>query len=134
MPSIFAASESKVLVNGTEVEGVRSIDYRHVQRRENVYALGSTERLDSVSGPQHVEGRLTVASASAVLDGLQHDTVFQVIAQLKKGDSGTTVSFVDCEIHETSFSLEVGGFGEAVYGFTATRVTREPLQGGGGGG
>jgi hypothetical protein len=50
VPTLFAANESQVLVAGNAVEGVRSIDYRRVQARENVYGLGSHERIGLVGG------------------------------------------------------------------------------------
>jgi len=65
MPTIFAASESTVLVDGEPVEGVQGIDYRTRHDRTNIYALGSTERVGVVSGAYEVQGRLRVASASS---------------------------------------------------------------------
>jgi len=125
MPKIFAASESAVLVNGEPVEGVRSIDYRRQQARENVYAIGSTERIGMTSGPLVVEGRITVASTCPALDALALDAPFQVSARLQHGETRMTVSFDDCFLLEKSFALGVGGHGEAIYAFTATRVREE---------
>ena len=62
MATLFAASESSVMVDGEAIDGVRAIEYRFQQQRSNVYALGSTERVGMVSGGQTVEGRLRVAS------------------------------------------------------------------------
>lgn len=125
MPAIFAASESTVQVDGENVEGVRSIDYRFNQVRENVYALGSVERIGMVSGAQKVEGVLKVASTSKKLNGMAGDQKFQVIAQLKHGETKMTVTFDECYLLEKSFEIVVGGRGEAVYTFTATRVREE---------
>ena len=36
-----------------------------------------------------------------------------------------TVTFDDCYLLEKSFDIEVGGHGEAVYSFTATRMHEE---------
>ncbi len=122
MPTIFAANESKVLVENDPVEGVRSIEYRRVQSRESIYALGGAERIGLVSGALIVEGRLTVASTSPKLDGLTPDKAFQITVQLQQGNSKLSVGFHDCYIQEKSFQLGVGGHGESVYSFTATRV------------
>ena len=73
MPTIFAANESSVLLNGELVEGVNAIDYRHQQDRQNIYALGSAERVGMTSGPQSVEGRLSVVSTSAAFNALTGD-------------------------------------------------------------
>jgi hypothetical protein len=125
MPTIFAANESMVMVDGETIEGMRSIEYRHHQVRENLYALGSVERIGLISGPQLVEGQLKVASTSPALDGLTGDTQFQISAQLKHGDTQMTVTFDECYLQEKTFDMGVGGHGEAIYSFTATRVREE---------
>ena len=127
MPTIVAANESSVQVNGQPVEGVRSIEYRKRQARENVYTFGSAERVTLTSGAQVVEGRLTVASASPAIDALDAALPFEVVAQLKHGATQLTVSFNECFLVEKTFALGVGGYGEAVYAFTATRV-REAVE------
>jgi len=124
MPTVFAANESSVMVNGQPVEGVRAIEYRRLQSRQNVYALGSAERIGMVSGPMSVEGRLTVASTSAGLDGVA-DVQFQVTAQLKQGGTSMTVTFDECFMLEKNFQMGTGGHGEAVYSFSAARVREE---------
>lgn len=122
MPTVFAASESSVTVDGDAVEGVQGIDYRVVRSRRNVYALGSIERVDVISGASDVEGRLRVASANAKLDGMGGEQLFQIIANLRHGQTESTLTFDDCYLTEKTFDLSVGGNGEAVYKFTATRV------------
>lgn len=125
MPTIFAASESKVLIDGEAIEGVRALDYRFQQDRSNVYALGSTERIGMVSGPQSVDGRLKVASTNGKLNGLIGDAPFQISSLLKHGDTSMTVTFDDCYLTDKQFEIGVGGVGEMVYSFTATRVREE---------
>jgi hypothetical protein len=126
MPTIFAANESAILVEGQPVEGVTGLDYRRRQVRSNVYALGSAERIGVVSGLQSVEGRLTVASTSPALDALDPVKPFQVTAQLKRGDTKMTVTFDECMMEGKSFGIGVGDRGEAVYEFSAARVREEP--------
>jgi hypothetical protein len=125
MPTIFAANESSVMVNNKAVDGVRSIEYRKQQARENVYSLGSAERIGLVSGAQVVEGKLTVASTSPDLDGIADTASFSVIATLKHADKQMTVTFDECYLTEKDFDMSVGSHGEAVYSFTATRVREE---------
>lgn len=125
MPTLFAANESSVLVDGEPVEGVRAIDYRHHQVRQNVYAMGSAERIGMVSGPQYVEGKLKVASTSPKLDTLTGESQFQISAQLKHGEVQMTVTFDECYLMEKSFDITVGSHGESTYSFTATRVREE---------
>lgn len=125
MPTIYAANESVVLVDGQAVEGVRALEYRSRTVRSDVYAIGASERIGVVTGPQSVEGRIRVASASPVVDGVAPNAFFQIAAQLRQGDTQVTVSFDECLLVEKSFGLAAGGHGEAVYAFTATRVREE---------
>lgn len=125
MPTILAANESAVLLDGKPVEGVRSIEYRQQQTRENVYGLGSAERIGITSGALVVEGRLRVASASPALAAIPSDKPFQISALLKHGSTTMTVSFDECYVTEKSFAMAVSSFGESIYSFTATRVREE---------
>jgi hypothetical protein len=125
MPTLFAANESQVLVAGKPVEGVRSIDYRRAQARENVYGLGSNERIGLVSGAQLIEGVLRVASTAAALDALGAEQSVQISAVLKHGNTSMTVTFDECFLQEKTFELASGSHGLAVYAFTATRMREE---------
>ena len=125
MPTIIAANESTVMVGTDTIDGVRSLQYRRQQQRLNVYALGSAERIGMISGPSSVEGRLPVASTSPGLDALGPSDSFQVIANLKRGDTALTVTLDECFLTEKTFALSVGEHGEAVYAFTAARVTEK---------
>src|SRR5688572_11208370 len=128
MATLFAASESTVMVDGEPLEGVRAIEYRFQQQRSNVYALGSTERIGMVSGAQQVEGRLSVASTSAKLNSLTG--MFQVVATLSHTGADNKkrimeVSFDECYLIDKSFSIQTNGHGEAVYTFSAVRLREE---------
>jgi hypothetical protein len=124
--TIFAANESSVQVNGTALEGVRSVEYRFHQARTNVYALGSAERIGMISGAQSVEGRIRVASTASALDGLMGDVSFDVLAILRHGETALEVAFQECYLTEKSFDMSVGAHGEAIYTFTAARVVEAP--------
>jgi len=119
--TIFAANESQVLVNGQAIEGVRALEYRRAQARENIFGLGTNERVGVVSGGQVLEGRVRVASAAPALDALTVDQTFQLQAVLVHGSTRMTVDFDECLLQEKAFELGAGGHGEAVYSFTATR-------------
>jgi hypothetical protein len=123
--TIFAANESQVLVNGKAVDGVRSLEYRVVQTRENIYGLGTNERIGMVSGAQVLEGRLRVVSTSPLLDQLGANEAFQISAVLVHDSTKMNVAFDECYLQERTFDLAVGGFGETVYAFTATRPQKE---------
>jgi hypothetical protein len=125
MPTVFAANESTVTVNGKPVEGVVSLEYQRSQTRSNLYALGSAQRIGMISGPAAVEGRLTVASTSPDLDGLDPEASFQVIANLKRGTTAMTVTIDECYLTDKSFALGVGDHGQAVYAFSATTIVEK---------
>jgi hypothetical protein len=122
MPTIYAACESTVLVDGDPVDGVQGIDYRMRRDRSNIYALGSTERVGVISGAYDVQGRLRVTSASEKLDGLGGEQLFQIVAKLRHGEVEATVTFDDCYLTEKSFDLSVNGQGAAIYSFSAARM------------
>jgi hypothetical protein len=124
MATVFAANETKVLIGSEELQGVRSIEYRQSQVRQNVYALGSAERVAMISGAQSVEAVLRIASTSKTLNEMA-DAMFQVTAQLKHGESTMTVTFDECFLQSKSFQMGVGEHGEATYSFTAARVREE---------
>jgi hypothetical protein len=125
VPTIFAANESRVMVNGNAIEGVRSLAYRRAQARESVYAIGSAERIGVVSGSAVFEGQLRVASTAQPLDEIPADTSFQISAVLTHGDARMTVTLDECYLQEKSFDMSVSSHGESVYSFTATRAREE---------
>ena len=125
MATLFAANESTVMIDGERIEGVRTVEYRKAQARDNVYALGSAERIGIVSGAQAVEGLIRVASTNTALDSKLGDNQFQVTAQLQHGDTTMTVTFDECYLLDKDFSIGIGGVGEAIYRFNATRVREE---------
>lgn len=126
MPTIYAANESSVLVDGQAVEGVQALEYRRLAQRSNIYAVGSAERIGVISGGISVDGRIRVASASPSLDAKMGDAFVQITAVLRHGETEVTLSFQDCLLTEKTFALGVGGHGEATYAFTATRVSQDP--------
>lgn len=125
MATIFSASESTVQVDGVGIEGVRSIEYRHQQARSSVYALGSTERLTTISGPQSVEATIRVASTNTKLNEQSPQAMCQITALLKHGTTTMTVTFDECFLLEKRFEIGVGGHAETVYSFAATRVREQ---------
>ena len=125
MPTLFSANESSVMVDGEAIEGVQAIEYRTRQERENVFALGSGERIGLISGTKTVEGQITVSSTSPGLDALTGEKKFQITAQLKHGETKMNVTFDDCYLLDKSYDMGISGLGETVYNFTATRVREE---------
>lgn len=120
--TIYAANESNVLVNGEPIRGVRAIEFRTTTARNDLYAVGSSERIGVITGQRAVEGRIRVASTAPALDALVGDEFFQIAAPLRQGENETTVSIDECLLTDTTFAMDAGGHGETVYAFTATRI------------
>jgi len=132
MARIFSANSSSVLVDNENVEGLRSIEYKLLRERNDVFAVGSEERVAVYYGARRVVGRLVVASASAKLDGLAASSAaFQVVANLRHGDASRSVAFDDCHLESKEFSMGTGGHGEMIYSFSATRIREEDGAAGG---
>lgn len=125
MATLFAANESTVMIDGEPVLGVRAVEYRKQQARQNIYALGSAERVGMISGAQAVEGQIRVTSTNAALDEKLGERPFQITAQLQHGDTRMVVTFDDCYLLDKDFTIGVGGVGEALYRFNAARVREE---------
>lgn len=129
MPTVFAANRSNVLVNGAALDGLQSLVYRVVTEREDIRAVGSTERVDVIFGLRTVRGELVVKSANFTLDGLLDKRAkFQLVATLKRTegtDDKRTVSFDDCFVEGKAFQLDAHGSPTTAYAFSATRVREE---------
>ncbi|WP_261565092.1 hypothetical protein [Frankia gtarii] len=126
MPQIFTAFASEARVNNDVIEGLQSIDYRHVRNRHDVGAIGTDERVAVYFGLRFVTGALRVASGNATLDGLlDSGTEFVVSTVLRHGDASRKVTFEGCVLDEKTFTLSTEAHGEAVYTFSATRVREE---------
>lgn len=132
MATVFTANSSGILVDGQQVPGVRGIDYLHEREQNDVFGLGSEERIAVYYGPSRVKGRLRVSSAAPALDALSASgAAFQVVANLKHGETSRSVAFDDCYMQSKEFTLGSGGHGETVYIFRSTRVREEDAAGGG---
>src|SRR3954454_19555524 len=130
MFAAFSSNESSIMVDGETVEGMQSLAFRTVAQREDVRAVGTSERVAVVFGLRLVQGELAVRSASYKLDGLLRDqTRFHLVASLKQDNSANspkrTLSFDECYVEEKEFAMGAGGSVTTTYVFTATRLREE---------
>jgi hypothetical protein len=126
MPQIYTAYASEVKVNEETIEGLQAIDYKVLNGRQHVGAVGSNERIAVYFTMKYVVGTLRVASANKTLDGLvQSNAEFSISATLKHNDTTRRVSFDACYMEDKEFSLDAQKHGETIYSFTATRVREE---------
>jgi hypothetical protein len=126
MPQVYTAYESEVKINEETIEGLQAIDYKVVNGRQHIGAVGTTERIAVYFGLKYVMGTLRVASGNKTLDGLmQSNAEFSVSATLKHGEATRRVSFDACYMEDKEFSMDAQKHGETVYAFTAARVREE---------
>lgn len=130
MTMVFAANRSKVQVDGEPVDGLQSLAFRVLTAKQDIPAIGQSERIEVIFGLRTVQGELSVRSVSAKLDGhLAGQIKFQIVAELKKdeGDKAPkrTLSFDDCYVEGKTFSLDASGTALTTYSFNATRVREE---------
>lgn len=130
MATVFSANRSNVLVDGEAIEGLQSLTFRVVTEREDIRAIGSSERVTVSFGLRTVLGEITVRSANYKLDDhLKDQSKFQIVANLKKDEAADspkrTLSFDECFVENKDFQISAGGTAQTVYTFTATRVREE---------
>ncbi|MCD1294322.1 hypothetical protein CUJ83_04830 [Methanocella sp. CWC-04] len=125
--SIWSATDSKVLIDSTEVEGLQSLEYKVNRSRSDIIAVGKDVRQGVEYGVKVITGTLKVKSSCPALDQKLNQkeveqSKFTVSAQLKKGSTQKTVSFQDCYLDGREFSIDVNGVGISIYTFTATDI------------
>jgi hypothetical protein len=125
MPKILSANRTNVLINGKAVEGLQEIAYRVVTPHTDIEAIGASERVGVVFGPTRVVGHLRVRSVVDDLEGLlAARSEFQIFASVHAEGSDDVlheVSLEQCRLSGKQYAMGVGGVGETIYEFTATR-------------
>lgn len=125
--SIWSATESKVMIDSTEIEGLQSIEYKVNRSRTDIIAVGKPLRQGVEYGVKVVNGKLRVKSSCPPLDAKLsasnlEEAKFTLQAQLKKGETKKDVTFQDCYLDDREFAMEVNGVGIAIYTFSATDI------------
>jgi hypothetical protein len=126
---IVSAQESKVTIDGTEVEGLQSIDFKITRTQADISAIGWLERIGVDSGQVIVKGALRIRSLNSSLDDLLYmpvPTPFNMVVTLNKGEEQVRqITFDECYLDDKSFEMSATGVGLTVYNFTATRAREE---------
>lgn len=129
----MAASASKIMVDGKDVPGVQSIDFKISRNRQNIHTISTDERMGAYYGALFVQGTLKVRSAYAELDKKMYETItglkhFQVVVELTPQGSDKAVkkiTFDECYLEEKTFGMDATGVAVTTYYFTSTRVREE---------
>jgi uncharacterized protein (UPF0179 family) len=125
--SIWSATESKVMVDSTEIEGLQSIEYKVSRGRSDIVAIGQPLRQGVEYGVKVINGKLSVKSSCPILDQKLNkinlgEAKFTLSAQLKKNNQQKSVTFQDCYLDDREFSMQVNGVGIAIYTFSAMDI------------
>jgi hypothetical protein len=126
---IVSAAKSKVMINGEEVQGLQSIDFKVRRRQADVEAVGLLERIGVESGQVIVNGTLRISSLHTLLDDILYapnPQSFNMVAVLNRNDKQIRkITFDECFLDDKSFELSANGVGLTSYNFTSTRVREE---------
>jgi hypothetical protein len=125
--SVWSATESKVIVDSTVIEGLQSIEFKVSRSRTDIIAVGQPLRQGIEYGVKVVIGKLSVKSSCPLLDeklskSNLEEAKFTLQAQLKKGNQQKTETFQDCYLDDREFTMDTNGVGIAIYSFTATDI------------
>jgi hypothetical protein len=127
---VVSATESKITIDGEEVTGLQSLDFKVNREQVDIASVGLGERQSvAETGLITVTGSLRIRSLNKKLDELLYAPVpasFNLVAELKKsGETVKKITFDECFLDDKSFTLDAAGVGITIYNFTSTRVREE---------
>lgn len=133
MSMLVAANASQVTIDGKQVPGIQSIDFKVSRNRQNIHGLSTEERLGAYYGALFVQGSIKVRSGYEPLDKKMYETVpalkfFQIVVQLQPQHVDKPVkkiTFDECILEDKTFGMDATGVGITTYNYTATRVREE---------
>jgi hypothetical protein len=132
-PVLVAASGSKIMIDGNDIPGVQSIEFKISRNRQNIHSLSTDERIGAYFGPLVVQGSLKIKSTFLDLDKKLFEKIsavapFQIVVELQSQGSDKLIkkiSFDEVILEEKSFGMDATGVAITIYNFTATRVREE---------
>jgi len=127
---IVSAAKSKVLVEGVELAGVQSLDFKVQRRQADIEAIGVAERIGIEQGQVIVTGSLRISSLNTDLDNFLYPVDppgFNMVLTLNvaEGTKVRQITFDECYLDDKSFEMTANGVGVTAYNFTSTRVREE---------
>jgi hypothetical protein len=132
-PVLVAASASKITLDGKDVPGVQSLDFKIARNRQNIHSLSTDERIGAYYGALHVQGSMKIRSTFPELDKKLYETIpklkhFQIVVELHPQGADQLVkkiSFDECYLEDKVFGMDAAGIAITTYNFTSTRVREE---------
>lgn len=133
MSTLVAANASKIQIDGKDVRGVTSIDFKVTRSKEDIQSIDTQERVGAYYGALKVTGSLKVKSAYEELDKKMYIEVpkvatFQIMVTLYpqgKDSKVRQITFDECILEGKSLAMSANGIPETTYEFSATRVREE---------
>ena len=127
---VVSAAKSKVLVEGNEIPGVQSVDFKVRRRQADIEAIGVAERIGIEQGQVIVTGSLRISSLNTALDDYLYPVDppgFNMVLTLNVGVGIKVrqITFDECYLDDKTFEMTANGVGVTTYNFTATRVREE---------
>jgi hypothetical protein len=127
---IVSAAKSKVLVEGNEIPGVQSLDFKVRRRQADIEAIGVAERIGIEQGQVIVTGSLRISSLNTALDDYLYPVDppgFNMVLTLNVGVGIKVrqITFDECYLDDKTFEMTANGVGVTAYNFTSTRVREE---------
>jgi predicted ester cyclase len=130
---LMAANASKIMIDGKDVAGVDSIDFKITRNRQNIHTISSEERIGAYFGALQVTGSIKVKSAYDALDKKMFEEIpkvasFQIVVELypQSADKGIRkITFDECMLEDMSFGMSVNGVALTTYNFSSTRIRYE---------
>jgi hypothetical protein len=127
---IVSAAKSKVLVEGNEIPGIQSLDFKVQRRQADIEAIGIAERIGVEQGQVIVTGSLRISSLNSDLDDFLYPVDppgFNMVLTLNvaEGTQVRQITFDECYLDDKTFEMTANGVGVTAYNFTSTRVREE---------
>ena len=129
---VIAATKTEVLFDGQKLDGLKGFQYKRVIQRQDVDTIGSKERRTLVFGKELIKGVAIFHSNSPVLnEWMNSEKPFQIVLQTTLDPYGVNpgntkkLTFDECRIEESEFSMDANGYGLTTYTWTATRMREE---------
>lgn len=131
--ALVAANASKIQIDGKDVRGVTSIDFKVTRSKEDIQSIDTQERVGAYYGALKVTGSLKVKSAYEELDKKMYIEVpkvatFQIMITMYpqgKDSKVRQITFHECILEGKSLAMSANGIPETTYEFSATRVVEE---------
>jgi hypothetical protein len=132
-PTLISASASKIMIDGKDVPGIQSIDFKITRNRQNIHALSTDERIGAYYGALYVQGSLTIRSSFDYLDKKLYESIpqlkfFQIVIELQPQGVDKAVkkiTFDECILEDKVFGMDATGVAVTKYNFTSTRIREE---------